>query len=158
MVPSKTVQDQALARRHPSNTVIRSRQKNRHGLLQHLNRRLSLHLGLDQGADGAQAVQGQRQGGAIVHQRADRRHFGLRRVLQSVEETFQDMEDEQALRQTGNIGTHWQNLLQCLTDGHDALSEFDAMLVELNKSVKILDETRRRIRIFYREEALAEGS
>lgn len=72
---------------------------------------------------------------------------GLRRVLQSMEETFQDMEDEQVLQQTGNIGTHWQNLLQCLNDGHDALSEFDTMLVELNKSVKILDEARRKLRI-----------
>ncbi|GAB1321001.1 aldehyde dehydrogenase 3, member A2 [Madurella fahalii] len=72
---------------------------------------------------------------------------GLRRVLHSMEETFQDIEDEQVLRQTGHIGTHWQNLHQCLNDGHNALSEFDTMLVELNKSVKVLDEARREIRI-----------
>ncbi|KAK4455319.1 hypothetical protein QBC34DRAFT_66989 [Podospora aff. communis PSN243] len=71
----------------------------------------------------------------------------LRRVLLSMEETFQDTEDEQVLQQTGHIGTHWQNLHQCLSDGHDALSEFDAMLVDLNKSVRVLDETRRELRI-----------
>lgn len=72
---------------------------------------------------------------------------GLRRVLQAMEETFQGIDDEQAVRETGHIGTHWQNLQECLNDGHEALTDFDAMLLELNRSVKVLDETRRKLRI-----------
>jgi hypothetical protein len=71
----------------------------------------------------------------------------LRHVLQSMEETFYSLDDEQALSETGLIGTHWQNLRQCLIDGHEALTEFDNTLLELNKSVKVLDETRRKLRV-----------
>jgi hypothetical protein len=72
---------------------------------------------------------------------------GLRRVLQSMEDTFQDIDDDQVLRETGYIGSHWQNLNHCLNDGYVTLTEFDEMLLELNKSVKVLDQARRQLRL-----------
>ncbi|RYP90411.1 hypothetical protein DL770_003443 [Monosporascus sp. CRB-9-2] len=72
---------------------------------------------------------------------------GLRHVLQSMEKTFQDVDDDQVLKETGHIGSHWQNLNQCLNDGHAALTEFDEMLLELNKSVRVLDQARRQLRL-----------
>lgn len=72
---------------------------------------------------------------------------GLRRVLQSMEDTFQEIDDEQVLKETGHIGSHWQNLNQCLNDGYVTLTEFDEMLLELNKTVKVLDQARRQLRL-----------
>ncbi|KAK4235593.1 hypothetical protein C8A03DRAFT_36541 [Achaetomium macrosporum] len=72
---------------------------------------------------------------------------GLRRVLQSMEDTFQDIDDDQVLRETGYIGSHWRNLNQCLNDGYMALTEFDEMLLELNKTVRVLDQARRQLRL-----------
>lgn len=72
---------------------------------------------------------------------------GLRGVLQSMEDTFQDLDDAQVLKETGHIGTHWRNLHQCLNDGHLSLLDFDLLLLELNKSVTLLDQARRQVRI-----------
>jgi len=72
---------------------------------------------------------------------------GLRRVLQSMEDTFQDLDDEQVLKETGHIGMHWRNLNQCLVDGYIALTDFDDLMQEVKKTVKVLDESRRHLRV-----------
>lgn len=72
---------------------------------------------------------------------------GLRKVLESMEETFQEVDDAAVVNQTGHIGSHWRNLAEALNDGHVALTDFDELLQSLNKQVKILDESRRHIRV-----------
>jgi len=72
---------------------------------------------------------------------------GLRKVLQSMEDAFQDTNDEQAVRETGHRGAHWRSLRRCLNDGHWVLSDFDEMLFDLSKKVKVLDPSRMKSRL-----------
>ena len=78
----------------------------------------------------------------------------LRRVLQSMEEIF-DQLDVEAIA-TGCIGTHWQNLLTSLRDGHDALEQFETLLQNCNKEVVVLDRARRAIRLKEAADSIAE--
>jgi hypothetical protein len=72
---------------------------------------------------------------------------GLRQVLQSMENAFQDVEDERALGEKGHLGTHWRDLRRCLNDEHGILSDFDEMLFDLNKKVKVLAPSRMKSRL-----------
>ena len=69
----------------------------------------------------------------------------LRRVLQSMEETFEDLDNERP--HMGHIGAHWRDLSTSLADGGRCLGRLDALLAEVNKDVVILDSTRRQLRL-----------
>jgi hypothetical protein len=72
---------------------------------------------------------------------------GLRDVLQSMEDTFEDIQSQQGSQPTGHIGTHWKNLLRSLHDGCAALHELEELLGGINKDVPVLDASRRQIRL-----------
>ena len=65
---------------------------------------------------------------------------GLRMVLQRMEEAFQDadeVDEADAPRETGERGAHRRDLRRCLSDGYRVLSDFDLMVLDLNKRVKV---------------------
>jgi uncharacterized phage infection (PIP) family protein YhgE len=81
---------------------------------------------------------------------------GLRHVLQSMESTFQELEDREGFQTTGHIGAHWKNLIQSLQDGHKTLTELEELLKTVNKNVSILDAPRRHFRLRSATEQIAD--
>lgn len=69
----------------------------------------------------------------------------LRAVLESMEATFDKMNSDKP--EVGHIGVHWTNILQLLEDGQQSLTELHEVLEDANKNVKILDSTRKQLRI-----------
>ena len=68
----------------------------------------------------------------------------LRDILQSMEDTFEELDSQPS---TGHIGTHWTNLSRSLQDGRGTLERLEALLKEVNKDVSFLDAPRRQIRV-----------
>jgi len=58
----------------------------------------------------------------------------LRKVLETMELTFEDMDAERL--EIGNIGTHWRNLLKSLEDGKNCLLSLERLLEDTIKEVK----------------------
>ena len=69
----------------------------------------------------------------------------LRRVLESMELTFEEMDSERS--ETGSIGNHWRNLLMSLEDGQNCLIRLEKLLQDTMKEVKFLDTLRRQARL-----------
>lgn len=82
----------------------------------------------------------------------------LRKVLESMEGTFDEMDSD--MLEIGHVGTHWQNLLASLQDGQSCLLRLEKFLQDTMKDVKVLDTLRRQARLksstdqiaFYRQE------
>ncbi|KAG2003845.1 hypothetical protein GB937_009337 [Aspergillus fischeri] len=68
---------------------------------------------------------------------------GLRDVLQSMEDTFDELQVQPS---SGHIGIHWKNLLRSLHDGRSTLEQLEELLTKINKQVAFLDSTRRKVR------------
>jgi hypothetical protein len=64
---------------------------------------------------------------------------GFRDVLQSMEDTFEELDSQPS---TGHIGAHWGNLSRSLQDGRGSLEKLEQMLMEVNKDVLFLDAAR----------------
>ena len=71
----------------------------------------------------------------------------LRNVLQSMELTLDDLHNKDRFQTTGHIGVHWHSLNQSLSDGKDTLDDLASLLTSLDKSVSVLDGTRRYLRL-----------
>ncbi|GFF31113.1 GTP-binding protein rhoA [Aspergillus lentulus] len=69
---------------------------------------------------------------------------GLRDVLQSMEDTFDELEVQPP---SGHIGIHWKNLLRSLQDGRSTLEQLEELLTTINKQVTFLDSARREVRV-----------
>ncbi|KAF4214229.1 hypothetical protein CNMCM8980_006914 [Aspergillus fumigatiaffinis] len=69
---------------------------------------------------------------------------GLRDVLQSMEDTFDEFEVQPS---SGHIGIHWKNLLRSLQDGRSTLEQLEELLTTINKQVTFLDSARREVRV-----------
>lgn len=69
---------------------------------------------------------------------------GLRDVLQSMEDTFEELDSQPS---TGHIGAHWINLSRSLQDGQGTLEQLEVLLKETNKGVSFLDSARRNLRV-----------
>jgi hypothetical protein len=69
---------------------------------------------------------------------------GLRDVLQSMEDTFDELEVQPS---SGHIGIHWKNLLRSLQDGRSTLEQLEELLTTINKQVTFLDSARREVRV-----------
>ncbi len=71
---------------------------------------------------------------------------GLRRVLESMEVTFYEVDDSTAGKRPAHVGSCWHNLVEALNDGSAALTDFDKLLHGLNKEFRRLDESQRHAR------------
>lgn len=71
----------------------------------------------------------------------------LRRVLESMEVTLDDLENQNSFQTTGHIGSHWRSLNGSLQDGKDTLVELQAVLDATDKDVSFLDGARRYMRL-----------
>ena len=69
----------------------------------------------------------------------------LRSVLESMETTFEEMNSDKP--ETGHIGAHWLNLFQSLEDAQQSLIGLQTILEAASKEVRVLDTTRKQIRI-----------
>jgi hypothetical protein len=69
----------------------------------------------------------------------------LRSVLATMEETFEELDNEPPL--TGHIATHWGNLNMSLGDASVSLRKLEMLLVHVNRDVKFLDTSRKTIRM-----------
>jgi hypothetical protein len=71
--------------------------------------------------------------------------LALRGVLQSMEESFDDLDSGPEL--TGTLGNHWRDLGTSLQEGFERVAKLETLLVDVNKDVSILDGTRRHLRL-----------
>ena len=78
----------------------------------------------------------------------------LRQVLQSMEETFDQLDFDDIAN--GQVESHRQNLLTSLRDGHIPLEQMEGLLQNCNKEVAILDRARRAIRMNQVTDSIAE--
>jgi len=69
----------------------------------------------------------------------------LKAVLDSIEDGFEELDS--CAPMTGFIGAHWSALKSTLSDGCDSMEKLEALLVLVNKDVKVLDTTRRGLRL-----------
>lgn len=72
---------------------------------------------------------------------------GLRKVLQSLESTLDDVEEHEQSQATGHIGTHWEHLNRSLRDAQELLQDLQNFVEAVNKEVSVLDGSRRFLRI-----------
>lgn len=80
----------------------------------------------------------------------------LRHVLESMEVTLDDLENQNLFQTTGHIGSHWRSLNSSLQDGKDTLVELQAVLDAIDKDVAFLDGARRYMRLKESTERIVE--
>ncbi|KAF4466117.1 GTP-binding rhoA [Fusarium albosuccineum] len=71
--------------------------------------------------------------------------LALRGVLQSIEESFDDLDSGPEL--TGTLANHWWDLRTSLQEGFERVAKLERLLVNVNKDVSFLDGTRRHLRL-----------
>jgi hypothetical protein len=71
----------------------------------------------------------------------------LEQMLETMKDTFDRAEDRSFTQQTGHIGGHWQNILRALEDGDKSLGKLGSLLQTVNKETKLLNGTRKKIRM-----------
>ncbi|OIW26058.1 hypothetical protein CONLIGDRAFT_516937 [Coniochaeta ligniaria NRRL 30616] len=69
------------------------------------------------------------------------------RVLGLMKSTLEDKKIQTAFQSTGHIGNHWRSIAACLEDGQQTLERLQATLDKASKSVKLLDSTRKHLRL-----------
>ncbi|KAF2819828.1 hypothetical protein CC86DRAFT_387871 [Ophiobolus disseminans] len=69
----------------------------------------------------------------------------LQSIFRTIEDSFEDLGARAPL--TGYIGTHWAELKVILGDGCDSLEKLRTLLILANKDVRVLDDTRRALRL-----------
>ncbi|CAM1508853.1 Fc.00g025920.m01.CDS01 [Cosmosporella sp. VM-42] len=79
--------------------------------------------------------------------------LALRGVLQSIEESFDDLDSGPEL--TGTIGNHWWDLRVSLQEGFERVAKLERLLVNVNKDVSVLDGPRRHLRLREATEQIA---
>lgn len=72
---------------------------------------------------------------------------GFLRVLEAMKETFEQGDIKANLQVTGHVGGHWKNLARSLNDGTAALKQLHDLLDGVNKSRKVLDGSRKWLRL-----------
>lgn len=71
----------------------------------------------------------------------------LKRALQSMKTTLEADTLQPFFQSTGHLAEHWANISACLRDGEKMLSDLDSILAGINKSVRVLDSTRKAMRL-----------
>jgi hypothetical protein len=71
----------------------------------------------------------------------------LMKMLEAMNHTFDQAKNLSFVHQTGHIGDHWRNLSQALEDGEKSLVRLGNLLQSVNKEAKILDGSRKTIRL-----------
>lgn len=68
-------------------------------------------------------------------------------VLRLMNDTLEQENIQSSLRATGHIGNHLTNLATSIEDGQQTLSQLQETLERVNKSVGLLDGTRKHLRL-----------
>ena len=68
-------------------------------------------------------------------------------VLRIMKETLEQENFRTSLESTGHIGNHWNNLATSIRDGRKTLLELQETINKVNKSVSLLDGTRKHLRL-----------
>jgi RNA binding exosome subunit len=68
-------------------------------------------------------------------------------VLQLMQETFEQEKLRSSMQATGHVGNHWRSLSKSIEDGNATVSQLQTTLENVNKSVRLLDNTRRHFRL-----------
>ena len=72
---------------------------------------------------------------------------GFQKILTNLNEVLEDDRIKGTIQSSGNIGTHWVNLKVCLDDANVTMESLEATISNVNKTVTVLDSTRRHIRL-----------
>jgi hypothetical protein len=72
---------------------------------------------------------------------------GFAQALRMMKETLEQKDVQSSLHSTGHIGNHWTNLSISIQDGQNTLVQLQSTLDKVNKSVGILDGTRKHLRL-----------
>jgi hypothetical protein len=72
---------------------------------------------------------------------------GFAQALRMMKETLEQKNVQSSLHSTGHIGNHWTNLSISIQDGQNTLVQLQSTLDKVNKSVGILDGTRKHLRL-----------
>jgi hypothetical protein len=68
-------------------------------------------------------------------------------VLRLMKDTLEQENVQSSLQATGHIGNHWNNLATSILDGQKTLLQLQDTLEKVNKSVSLLDGTRKHLRL-----------
>lgn len=71
----------------------------------------------------------------------------LKRMLQTMKSTLEADPLQSFFQLTGHLAEHWTNISACLQDGQKMLGDLEITLATVNKSVSILDATRKALRL-----------
>jgi hypothetical protein len=72
---------------------------------------------------------------------------GLKQMLEAMRDTLGPAKNSAYTQQSGHIGAHWRNISQALADGEKSLTRLANLLQLVYKDTKILDGTRKMIRL-----------
>jgi hypothetical protein len=72
---------------------------------------------------------------------------GFAQTLQLMNETLQQPNIQTSVQATGHIGSLWNNVARSITDGEETLTKLGETLQKVDKSVSMLDSTRKHFRL-----------
>jgi hypothetical protein len=68
-------------------------------------------------------------------------------VLRLMKDTFEQEQIQTSFQITGHIGTHWKTLSTSIQDSQNTLSKLQETLERVNKSVSVLNGSRKLLRL-----------
>ena len=69
------------------------------------------------------------------------------KILEQMKDMIEDPKVKASLASSGHIGSHWRHLQTSLDDAEETLKALEATILRVNKSVNLLDLTRKHIRL-----------
>lgn len=95
-------------------------------------------------------IKSARDGAKIVDSKIDLLDSEIRgymQVLELMKSTMEDVTLQNAFQSTGHIGNHWKNIYAATDDSHQTLEQLNQVLIKVEKSVSVLDSTRKHFRL-----------
>jgi hypothetical protein len=72
---------------------------------------------------------------------------GFTKTLQIMKETLQQPAVQTSVHSTGHMGNHWSDISRSIQDGQNTLGDLLKTLQKVDKTVSVLDSTRKHFRM-----------
>jgi hypothetical protein len=72
---------------------------------------------------------------------------GFQNILEQTNQILEDPRVKDTISSSGLVGSHWANLKTCLDDATVTINNLEATVVNINKTVAVLDSARKHIRL-----------
>lgn len=72
---------------------------------------------------------------------------GFAHTLQLMNDTLETPNVKISIQATGHIGNHWNYISKSIKDGQDTVAKLQVTLQKVDKSVSVLDSTRKHFRL-----------